>query len=187
MTAAVDGSEIRTERLLLRPMRMTDADRLFALFAQWPVMQWLSSPPWPYSPEDAHAFLQSHQGPDLCRQTFAITLNGALIGGIDVRMNEAGRSQRGAGPNLGYWLGEPYWSRGYMTEAARGFLGHVFAAALGDIVYSGAFTGNPASLRVQQKLGFVEVGETMLHSRPRGGEFPHINTELPRDGFVSGS
>ena len=135
--------------------------------------------------EDAGSFIRSQLKGDLTKRTFAIILNGALIGGIDVRMNKPGRSQRGAGPNLGYWLGEPYWGRGYMTEAARGFIAHVLASGIGDTIYSGAFVENAPSLRVQQKLGFVEVGETMLHSNPRDGEFSHINTELTRERFIA--
>jgi len=45
--------------------------------------------------------------------------------------------------------------------------------------------GNDASLRVQTKLGFVRDGESMLHARPRAGEFPHVNTVLTRARFES--
>jgi RimJ/RimL family protein N-acetyltransferase len=46
--------------------------------------------------------------------------------------------------------------------------------------------GNDASLRVQEKLGFVRDGETMLYSRPRGAEFPHVNTLMTRSRFQAG-
>jgi RimJ/RimL family protein N-acetyltransferase len=172
---------IRTERLVLRPLRASDAQPLFALFADWDVVRWLSMPPWPYALADAESFIREHSD----RHVLAITRDDALIGGIDVRMNDAGRSQRGRGPNLGYWLGRPYWGQGYMTEAARGFLARVFDARLGDEVYSGAFADNAASLRVQKKLGFVHDGETMLFSRPRQAEFPHVDTVLTRAAFES--
>jgi RimJ/RimL family protein N-acetyltransferase len=172
---------IRTARLLLRPLRTSDAEPLFALFADWEVIRRLSMPPWPYALEDAHSFIREHLNQDLASTTFAITLKEALIGGIDVRMKPANQSQRGPGPNLGYWLGRPYWGCGYMTEAARGFLVRVFDAGFGDVVYSGAFVDNAASLRVQEKLGFERDGETMLYSRPRDGEFPHVNTVLTRE------
>jgi RimJ/RimL family protein N-acetyltransferase len=174
---------IRTERLLLRPLRTSDAEPLCALFADWEVIRRLSMPPWPYALEDAHSFIREHLNGDLGRVTFAITLVDALIGGIDVRMNPAGHSQRGAGPNLGYWLGRPHWGRGYMTEAARGFLVRVFDAGFGDVVYSGAFADNAASLRVQEKLGFEGDGDTMLYARPRDAKFPHVNTVLTRERF----
>jgi RimJ/RimL family protein N-acetyltransferase len=140
-------------------------------------------PPWPYTLDDAHDFIGRLDSTDLTKTTLAITLENALIGGIDVRMNPASHSQSGPGPNLGYWLGHPFWGRGYMTEAARGFLPRVFAAGLGDVVYSGGFADNAASLRVQEKLGFIHDGETMLYARPRGEKFPHINTVLTRSAF----
>ena len=184
-TLLTTHAPIHTARLVLRPLRASDAEPLFALFADWEVIRWLSMPPWPYALEDAHSFIREHSGGDLGRTTFAITLADALIGGIDVRINPAGASQRGAGPNLGYWLGRPYWGGGYMTEAARGFLARVFEADLGDVVYSGAFADNAASLRVQEKLGFERDGETMLYARPRDAKFPHVNTVLSRANFES--
>jgi len=59
----------------------------------------------------------------------------------------------------------------------------VFAAGIGDTVYSGGFADNAASLRVQEKLGFVRDGEIKLYSRPRGSAFLHVNTRLERDQF----
>ena len=174
---------ISTERLTLRPLRADDAEALFALFANWQVIRRLSTPPWPYTLADAHSFIGSRLNRDLTDTSFAILLGDALVGAIDVRMNAPAQLQRGPGPNLGYWLGQPYWGRGYMTEAARGFVARIFAARLGDIIYSGAFADNAASLRVQEKLGFARDGETTLYSKPRGDDFPHINTKLTRSAF----
>ena len=89
---------IRTERLLLRPLRTSDAEPLFALFADWEVIRQLNLPPWPYALADAQSFISEHLDGDLGRTTFAITLEDRLVGGIDVRMNPANHSQRGAGP-----------------------------------------------------------------------------------------
>jgi len=174
---------IRTERLLLRPLRPTDAEPLLALFDDWEVVRWLSTPPWPYTLADAADFIAPRVTQTAAEANFAITLDGNLIGGIGTRMKEASRVQAATGPNLGYWLGQPYWDRGYMTEAARGIVTQVFAAGMGETIYSGAFADNAASLRVQEKLGFVRAGGSTLFSRPRGAEFPHVNTELTRNAF----
>jgi RimJ/RimL family protein N-acetyltransferase len=174
---------IRTPRLLLRPMQDADAAPLFALFADWEVIRRLSMPPWPYRLDDAKSFIAGQLNQDLTGTSFAITRDGVLIGGIDVRLNKPGHSQSGPGPNLGYWLGRPHWGCGYMTEAARGFLAHVFAAGAGDTIYSGAFADNATSLRVQDKLGFVRESECMLYAKPRNERFPHVNTALARKRF----
>ena len=110
----------------------------------------------------------------------AIVRDGALIGVVGVRMQPSSHLQRGAGPNIGYWIGQPYWGKGYMTEALAGIVEHVFATLPHDAIYCGAFAHNVASLRVQEKVGFQRDGDTMLHSNPRGGAFPHVNTVLMR-------
>ncbi len=173
---------VRTERLLLRPLRPDDAEALFALIANWNVVRWLSSPPWPYTIEDARSFIAAQLGPPLGNTTLAITLDGAPIGCIDVTVNKPHKRSR---PDLGYWLGQPYWGRGYVTEAARGLLEHVFRSMAGDTIYSGAFADNTASLRVQEKLGFERTGEGTLYCRPRGEERAHVDTELTRAAFLA--
>jgi RimJ/RimL family protein N-acetyltransferase len=70
-----------------------------------------------------------------------------------------------------------------MTEAAATLIAWIFAIGTDDIIYSGAFAENAASLRVQEKLGFTVDGKTSLYSRPRGANFPHLNTALVRSYF----
>jgi RimJ/RimL family protein N-acetyltransferase len=180
---AVANEAVRTERLLLRPLRASDTDTLFALFASWEVIRWLSTPPWPYTLHDAEAFVTAQMGADAAASRyFAITLDDALIGAIDARsIRPAGAPARS--PILGYWLGQPYWGRGYMTEAARAFIGYLFDSTASDTIYSGAFSGNSASLRVQEKLGFERTGEEMMYCRPCGEKRLHINMELARSRF----
>jgi RimJ/RimL family protein N-acetyltransferase len=179
----MDDDGIRTDRLLMRPLNLDDAEAIRSQIADWEVMRWLSQPPWPYTLHDAVDFIRSCTPPDLTKTAFAITREGALIGVIDVRVNRALLPQRGPGPNLGYWLGRAHWGRGYVTEAARGLLGFAFAAGIGETLYSGAFADNVASLRVQEKLGFVRDDETLLYAKARGQEFRHIGTKLVRSAF----
>jgi len=177
-------NRILTRRLALRPLRAGDDARLFELFANWNVARFLSSPPWPYSREDAHAFVQLRTPPEQTDSiTCAITHDGALIGCIDVINKPASNVQRDDGYNLGYWLGEPFWGAGLMSEAARAFVAHFFAMKPDDVLYSGAFSENAASLRIQEKLGFRRDGESLFYSRPRDGEFPHVSTILTRAAF----
>jgi RimJ/RimL family protein N-acetyltransferase len=178
---------IRTRRLVLRQLQASDEGQIFTLFNNWEVIRWLGPPPWPYSRADAANFLQRILTPtgEQSEAAFAITLDDTLIGGIGVRVRPANPAQSRAGPFLGYWLGQPYWGRGYMTEAAGALIPQVFTTMPHDAIYSGAFKGNDGSLRVQEKLGFVRDGEAMVYSTPRGGEFPHINTVLTRARFAT--
>jgi RimJ/RimL family protein N-acetyltransferase len=72
-----------------------------------------------------------------------------------------------------------------MTEAARDFLPHVFAAIPDDAIYSGAFHDNAASLRVQEKLGFERDGEAVSFSNPHQKNMAHVNTVLRRARFAA--
>jgi RimJ/RimL family protein N-acetyltransferase len=181
MTVATDS--IRTERLLLRPLRHADVEPIFNQFSNWEVIRWLSSPTWPYTLDDARSFVdaQLNQAPT-SKSYLAITLDEALIGGIDIRGSRPTETPDRS-PILGYWLGKPNWGRGYMTEAARAFIAHLFASTLAEAIHTGAFADNAPSLRVQEKLGFERDGEMMLYCRPRGRELPHVNTRLLRSAF----
>lgn len=181
-----DNLTLHTEHLLLRRLRLDDAEPLFALFNNWNVIRFLSAPPWPYTPGDSRLFVGGivARSPELNEEMLAITQDSAFIGLIGVRLRGASALQSGAGPNIGYWIGEPFWGRGFMTEAVRAVVRHLFDTNDADAIYSGAFTENVASLRVQEKCGFVRDGDTTLFSKPRGGEFPHVNTVLTRARFV---
>jgi ribosomal-protein-alanine N-acetyltransferase len=54
---------------------------------------------------------------------------------------------------LGYWIGKPYWGRGYATEAAAAVLDFAFGPLALHRVEATHFTRNPASGRVMEKLG----------------------------------
>jgi RimJ/RimL family protein N-acetyltransferase len=187
MTALDHAINVCTARLSLRSFRDDDAEPLYSLFANWEVIRWLDSPPWPYAPDDARDYIaaRKHNTPDCI--TAAIALDDRLIGGIDAVFTAAGRHQRGPGHAVGYWLAQPCWGKGYMSEAARGFLAYVFDSIPDDAIYSGAYSENAASLRVQEKLGFVHDGQAQLFSRPLGKAVPHINTVLTRTRFAAAS
>jgi RimJ/RimL family protein N-acetyltransferase len=178
-------SVIGTRRLILRPLQGGDAAAIYALFNDWDVMRFLSSPPWPYASSDAEDYVRAAvdaTGAD-AELAFAITLNGKFVGTIGVRDRAPSHLQAGHGPNIGYWLGKAYWGHGYMTEALRAMIAHVFALSRADAIYCGAFADNLASLRVQEKAGFVHAGDTTLFSRPTGHELAHVNTVLTRAAY----
>lgn len=178
-------AEIRTKRLLLRPLRAGDAERIFVAFNNWEVVKRLAAPPWPYTIEDTRTFVARRITfrPEPTEALHVIQLANAVIGGIDC--TPRWQQRPGTAPVLGYWLAQPFWGNGYMTEAAQAFVENLFASGVGDSIRSGAFADNPASLRVQEKLGFVRVGESLLFCNPRGAEFPHIDTVLTRDRFLA--
>jgi RimJ/RimL family protein N-acetyltransferase len=177
--------EIHTARLVLRALRLDDTEALFAAFSNWNVIRLLSSAPWPYRLADAQGFVRSavEHAPGFDEELLAITQDGIFIGAIGVRMRQANALQRGPGPNIGYWLGEKSWDQGFMSEAVAAFVRFLFSAVDCDTIYCGAFAENTASLRIQEKIGFLRDGTSTLYSKPRGADFPHVNTALTRERF----
>ena len=73
------------------------------------------------------------------------------------------------GPEIGYWLGRPYWGRGLATEAVAGALSWARKIWRRRVVVSGHFADNPASGRVLEKAGFLYTGEIQpRHCTARG-------------------
>jgi len=71
-------------------------------------------------------------------------------------------------PELGYWIGRPYWGLGFATEASRAVIEIAKTIGHKKLVAS-HFTDNPASGKVLRKLGFQSTGKTALrHSNGRG-------------------
>jgi RimJ/RimL family protein N-acetyltransferase len=169
---------IATDRLVLRPLEPTDAERIQALISDWNVLRTLSSPPYPYRIEHARAFLAAAipKHSSGTGMVLALTRDRELIGLVGIEPHPRGSM-------LGYWLGRAYWGQGYMSEAAPAVVGHFFKSTKAETLASGYFAGNGASWRIQDKLGFRFLREGMLHSRPWGKDLPHIDTVLTRDRF----
>ena len=153
----------RTERLLLRPSWPEDAGELHQAIADEGIVRNLARAPWPYTAEDAvRSATQEH---DAHFPSFLMMLrtNGAprLIGACGIG-NLDGE------PELGYWIGRPYWGLGFATEASRAVVEIAKTIGHKKLVAS-HFTDNPASGKVLRKLGFQNTGKTALrHSNGRG-------------------
>ncbi|VAV86664.1 50S ribosomal protein acetyltransferase [hydrothermal vent metagenome] len=154
---------VATKRLLLRELAMNDAPRITELFANPKVISMLEQPPWPYQLQDAQFWLRG----TLQRQkssaafSFAIELpNAGLIGSIGIQKKGSDLF------DLGYWLGQPYWGNGYISEAASAFMTWAQEELGVRELLSGYFADNPASGRVLAKLGFVATGKSCIIENP---------------------
>lgn len=165
----------KTARLLLRQPVMDDAARLAQSLNNFAVAGNLSRVPYPYRLSDAKAWLQSWRPDRPAEETgFTIDMPGeGLIGHVGFHRDEQGIV-------IGYWLAQPFWNRGLMTEAVREALGWYFSVTDARSIASGVFHFNRASLAIQRKMGFREVGVTTRLCLARGEEVRHIDTELTR-------
>ena len=156
---------LESKRLLLRPPSLGDVADIASLIGDWDVAKNLSRAPFPYLPEHALDFIR-RQEDGRARATdfaFAVTRreDGALIGMCGVHLREEGFE-------LGYWLGKPYWKKGYATEATAEVLAFSFRNLRAETVEAGWFHDNPASGRVLEKLGFRRVGSSPKPCVARG-------------------
>lgn len=110
--------------------------------------------PHPYRLEDAHVFLSFVLKEDR-RTTFAIATESEAIGCLSLRL---GSDVHRKTAELGYWLGEPFWGRGIMTEAVAEVTGWAFDAFDLQRIFAQPFADNTASIRVLEKAGFVCEG-----------------------------
>lgn len=143
---------IRTARLLLRPPELADAPRIARYVADPGVARMTCSFPLQQTVVGAEGWVLIGQAVARLGRcaSFAIDLPGeGLIGLI-------GAHVRGDEVEVGYWLGRPWWGRGYATEALAGVM--PLARDLGAVV-ADHFADNPASGRVLEKAGFVYTGE----------------------------
>lgn len=109
--------------------------------------------PWPYGLDEARAFLDHVAALSEREAEFVIiAADTGPIGGIGFELHA------GATVELGYWLAEPWWNRGYASEAARAVIAHAFEAKGHDRMVSRCVLGNEASRRVLIGAGFRPTG-----------------------------
>ena len=157
--------EIATERLLLRPFRAGDAEDVRLLANSHNVSRTTLNIPYPYEPGVAERWIAGHPRLWELRNsgTWAITLEGpgTLLGAITLSWIISTRGE------LGYWIGEAYWGRGYCSEAARALIEFGFGRLEMTRIVAEHLRGNPASGRVMQKAGMRHTGSRRKRDRHR--------------------
>ena len=148
-----------------------------ALASDEAIARWTTIPH-PYPPGGALAFVDRAQRMRArgAHETFAVCAAGGGFLGVAALVRD---DKLPARAELGYWIGRPYWGRGYATDAARRLLGHGFDRMHLDVVIARCFTMNQASARVIEKLGFRFVGLEAQRTLKRPAE-PVRRYELTR-------
>jgi RimJ/RimL family protein N-acetyltransferase len=173
---------LETERLFLRAPKLDDAKAIARLANNRKIAEMTSLIPHPYGVDDARAWIEtlSEGGRGW---TFAITAKsegGAFIGACGY-----GRRPDDEEPEIGYWIGEPYWGRGYATEAVRAVIDHLFSVTDLDALAAGCRVTNLASRRVIEKCGFQWTGAALFRVRALGASVPADRFRLERKIWAS--
>lgn len=153
---------IETERLVLRAPRVSDLDDLVAQANNWNVLEPTASLPFPYEVGHGRAFLEKQQRAVQHPFVIADKTTGRLMGIAGLYFHPDSPVE------LGYWLGEDHWGKGYAPEAVSGLLAACAGAGL-SAIRARVLAANKGSIRVLEKTGFAVIERTQsVVERHRG-------------------
>jgi [ribosomal protein S5]-alanine N-acetyltransferase len=178
MSAGIQPAELQTDRLILRPLLLSDAPRSQLLFPQWEIVRFLNAiVPWPYPADGALAFYRNVALPAIERGDewhWTLRLKQSPeqhIGVISLHKDTA--------DNRGFWLGLPWHGQGLMTEAVIAVNDYWFDVLGFNVLRAPKAVGNLASRRISEKTGM-----RMIATEERNfvsGRFPCEIWELTAD------
>jgi ribosomal-protein-alanine N-acetyltransferase len=167
----VKPAALKTARLSLRPLADADALRIAELAGDWDVARMTSRIPYPYTVALAHQWIGELSDGEVVR---GIEHNGELIGVAGYLPSADGAAE------IGYWIGKPWWGRGFATEATEAMIKYCFGPGKLGRVTCSHFVDNPASQRVIEKLGFKLVGPARAYCDARRRDVPTLRYERLR-------
>jgi RimJ/RimL family protein N-acetyltransferase len=162
---------MKSRRLKFRELNEGDAQRIAELAGDWDIARMTARIPYPYSAPQAHQWLRAIEPGEFVR---AVEFKGELIGAVGYMPGSDSSAE------IGYWIGKPWWGRGFATEAAQALVRHCFSTARIERLTCCHFVDNPASARVIAKLGFRRVGPCTAWCEARGTEIDAVRYERRR-------
>jgi [ribosomal protein S5]-alanine N-acetyltransferase len=151
---------LETERLLLRPLEVADADQAQQIFPHWEVVRYLNNRvPWPYPPDGALTYYRDVALPAMKRGDewhWTIRLRSSpaqMVGCISLMQRE--------GNNRGFWLGLDWHGQGLMSEACAAVTDYWFDVLKFPVLRVPKAIANTASRRISERTGMRVVGVTV--------------------------
>ncbi|MBZ9700277.1 MULTISPECIES: GNAT family N-acetyltransferase [unclassified Mesorhizobium] len=175
---AIDCPVLVTERLVMRAPCESDIAQLVELADNRHVAEMLARMPHPYGEAEARAFLA------MAKSRRAGIAYALTLAGTETFVGCAGLNTTDRGLELGYWIGEPYWKRGFATEASHALVDLAFQRTNIQVLHASTRVINPASRRVIHKCGFQYAGQGMLNSIV-AGQVPVERYRLDRKTWTS--
>ncbi|MGV3589387.1 MAG: GNAT family N-acetyltransferase [Adhaeribacter sp.] len=136
----------------LRPWTLADLDNLVKYANNAAIARFMTDQfPHPYTPDHGQTFI-GFATSNTPSKIFAIEVNGEAAGGIGIHP-QTDIYRKNA--ELGYWLGEPFWGQGIITQAIGQIIAFAFQNLDIERIFARPFGSNKASQRVLEKAGFV--------------------------------
>ncbi len=143
---------ITTKRLVLRTPNLTDSPELQRLANDKHIYNMLARLPHPYTHADAVNFITNIARTKIEHDYAIITKTDDLIGVAGLNLNQD------LSLELGYWLGRPFWGKGYATQAVQAIVQAASKTGYTEI-FARAKSSNSGSIRVLEKSGFIKISE----------------------------
>jgi RimJ/RimL family protein N-acetyltransferase len=175
------GLVIETSRLVMRAPAKRDLDGVVKLANNIRVAEMTATIPHPYTRKDAESWLEKvSSGRGYSLVLYAKAEKRTLVG-------VAGFGHRGeeSNPEIGYWIGEPFWRQGFATEASRALIDHAFTETEIDALSASCRVQNDASRRVIEKCGFSWVSTGLNQVKALGASVPVDRFVLSRRTWES--
>ena len=176
----LNGLQIETDRLLLRPFKASDLDDFYAYASVEGVGEmagWKHHETKAHTGEILNSFIQEDK-------TFAICLkeNGKVIGSLGVEKygleDKLSEFFDYKGREIGYVLSKDYWGQGIMPEAVSSVIEYLFEDYGLDFLLCGYYAFNSQSKRVQEKCGFKPYRKLQMETRMGTKESGFLNLTL---------
>jgi RimJ/RimL family protein N-acetyltransferase len=110
--------------------------------------------PYPYTRSDGRRFIREARKMDP-ETFFAIAVDGLAVGGIGFVLHS---DVERVSAEIGYWLGEPFWGKGIVTEALIAVTQLAIERHGLTRLFALPFAFNAASCRVLEKAGYALEG-----------------------------
>jgi ribosomal-protein-alanine N-acetyltransferase len=148
---------LSTERLTLRTFELSDADEVQRMAGSQKIAETTTNIPHPYLDGMAEEWISKHQEwfEKNISVDFAIEIKESkkLIGNISLMLDSTKHKAE-----IGYWIDEEFWNKGFCTEALKAVIKYAFTARSINKITSRHLVTNPASGKVMVKSGLAQEG-----------------------------
>ncbi|WFB66245.1 GNAT family N-acetyltransferase [Chryseobacterium sp. WX] len=169
---------LQTERLILSQLEEKDIPFIVELLQHRIFSDLTSNIPYPYVENDARSWVKMSKEAfeNNAGYTFAIrNKEGQIMGAIGLHDREDDKAE------LGYWIGIPYWNKGYVTEAAKGIIDFGFDELKLNKIFATHFLHNPASGRIMEKIGMKKEAVLIKEVKKDGEYFDLVRYCILKD------